>query len=357
MSNDTRLTTTADIEQMVQLVDSDWTLHEETPESSGRHFTHRLRVDTASGEKRVILKASEDEDSFCHEARLLSVLDEATDLPVASVHGVVDEHGDLPTPFFIMEELPGESIHKSETDTLSKRTLRQIAVSSGRQLAMLHDLDAVDEFGAVSIEEGEPLLGGIPTSDPETLYVADGDASWATHVEASFDRILDALTDSRFDDVHSNVEAVAGSMVDALRADDSFDPVVGRVEHSMDNILVDLDAGEVTGMLDWEFVASMTPANDLVYAEFWLSGGQWSLLPSTTDYRDLIREGLLEGYRSRGAATVLDEYRTHRDCYETIQLLRTMVHFEGMFEAYGATDRQRSEAASVLQERLSEVMQ
>ena len=357
MANDSRLITTADIERMVELVNPDWTLREGTPESSGRHFTHRLRIDTEAGEKRVILKTSKDDVSVCHEGRLLAVLNEATDLPVASVHGVVDEHRDLPTPFFIMEELPGESIHKSETDTLSERALRQIAVSSGRQLAILHELDAIDEFGVISVKEGQPLQGGMPAGDPGALYIPDGDTSWAAHLEDSFEEMLDALADSRFSDVRSDVRDAVEPMIAALRADGSFEPAVGRVEHSMDNILVNSGAGEVTGMLDWEFVASMTPANDLVFAEFWLSGGQWGLLPSTPDHRDLIMDGLLEGYRRRGSAAVLEEYRTHRDCYETIQLLRTMVVFEGIFDAYGATNRQRSGAASVLRERLSEVIE
>jgi len=357
MVNEPRLTTTADIERMVELVNPDWTLREDTPESSGRHFTHRLRIATEAGETRAILKASEDDVSVCHEARLLAILDEATDLPVATVHGVVDEHSDLPTPFFIMEELPGKSIHKSETDTLSERTLHQIAVSSGQQLAILHEVDAVDEFGVISVEKDQSLQGGMPSCDPDALSVPDGDTSWPDHVEASFEEMLDALADSRFSDIRSDVENAVEPMIAGLRADDSFEPVVGRVEHSLDNMLVDPAAGEVTGMLDWEFVASMTPANDLVFAEFWLSGGQWGLLPSTPDYRDLIRDGLLEGYRSSGLTAVLEEYRTHRDCYKIIQLLRTTVVFKGMFDAYGATDRQRSVGGSALRERLSEIIE
>jgi len=356
MPTDTRLTATADIERMVQLVNPDWTLRDDTAESSGRHFTHRLRVDTGAGETRVILKASKDDDSYCQEARLLAVLDGAKELPVASLHGVVDQHDDLPTPFFVMDELPGVSIHKSETDTLSKETLRQIAVSSGHQLAKLHQLNPIDEFGVISVSEGESLHGGTPTSDPAMLSVTGGEASWAGHMEDSFDALLEALADSQFGCISAEVSAAANSGVDGLRADDSFDPVVGRVEHSLDNILVDRDAGLVTGMLDWEFVASMTAANDLVFAGFWLSGGQWGLLPSTPDYRDVVREGLLEGYQHTGKTGVLAEYRVHHECYEILQLLRTMVHFDGMFDAYGASEQQRQGAALALRNRISEVV-
>jgi len=94
----------------------------------------------------------------------------------------------------------------------------------------------------------------------------------------------------------------------------------------------------------------------IVFVEFWLSGGQWGLLPSTPDHRELVREGLQEGYRTIGSTTALEEYQAHHDCYETLQLLRTMVHFEGMFEAYGATEQERAGAMSVLRDRLAEVI-
>ncbi len=355
---DDRLTATA-IERTVQHVDPDWTVRAETPVSAGRHHTHRLRVDTGSDELPTVLKASTDDEPFCHEARLLAVLGEATDLPVPSVHGVVDDHGTLPTPVFLMEELPGESVHKSETGTLSDRTLGRIAAAAGRQLAELHDLDAVEEFGVVTVEEGEPLHGGVPAGDPGTVSVESGDRSWADHVGNSFERLLEGLADTRFDDVRADAEALVGPTVERLRADGPFEPVVGRVESSLDNLLVDRDAGSVTGTLDWEFVASMTPANDLVLAEFWLAGGPWGLLPDSPDRRETVRAGLLEGYRdgdSKDDSTAtLEELRTHRRRYEALQLLRTMVHFEGMFDAYGATDRERDGAAAVVRERFAAV--
>ncbi|WP_267643587.1 phosphotransferase family protein [Haloarchaeobius amylolyticus] len=352
MTDRDRLTTTATLERMVQLVAPDWSILADDPEPSGRHATHRLHVETPSGDRRVVLKASNDEEPFCREARLLAVLDSNTTLPVPTVLGVVDEHDDLPAPFFLMEEVPGESVDKSETDTLSEETLRQIAVSSGRHLAELHALDAVDAFGVVDIQQGEPLSGGRPAGDPGTLRVPDGDTSWATHVESSFEELLDALEDSRFDDVCPDVAEAVEPMVAELRATEPFDPVIGRVEHSLDNVLFDREAGTITGLLDWEFVASMTAANDMVFAEFWLSGGQWGLLPNTPDYRRLVRDGLLEGYREVGSPAVLTEFRAHYDCYATLQLLRTMVLFDGLFDAYGATDREREGAAATLRDRL-----
>ena len=341
---------------MVQLIDTSWTVVEDTPERSGRHFTHRLQVDMASGPRGVVLKASQDGEDFCHEGRLLTVLEENTELPVPSVLGVVDEHDEFPAPIFLMEELPGESIHKSETDTLSDATLRCIAVSSGRHLAELHRLDAVDSYGVVAVNSGKMLHGERPKGDLGQLRISDGDESWPTHIESSIEGILDGLPDSPFEDVVVDVRPVVSPMVDNLRTNGPFDPVIGRVEQSMDNILVDVESGDVTGMLDWEFVASMTAANDLVLAEFWLSGGPWGLLPSTPDYRPLVREGLLEGYCSVGGELILDEYHSHRDRYELLLIVRTMLFFDGICDAFGATDTERDAAASNLRSRLSEVI-
>lgn len=81
--------TTAELERMVQRIDSEWTVEADAPVRSGRHGTHRLRVETDSGPRRVVLKASVDDEEYCHEARLLTILEANTALPVPSVLGVV----------------------------------------------------------------------------------------------------------------------------------------------------------------------------------------------------------------------------------------------------------------------------
>jgi aminoglycoside phosphotransferase (APT) family kinase protein len=356
MTDIDRLCDTDTIERMVRLVDHDWTVRRDTSEASGRHFLHRLCVDTPSGSRECILKAPEDDVEFCAEARLLTVLGTETDLPVPAVLGVVDKHETVPTPFFVMEPLPGDSIHKTKTDTLSRSTLRQIAVSSGRHLATLHDLNAVDTYGVITVNRTETLSGGRPAGRLDQLTVPEGDRFWPTHVETSIEGILDNLPDSRFEGIIPDVRSVVGSLVTELRADGPFEPVVGRVENSLDNILIDAATGEVTGMLDWEFVATMTAANDLVLAEFWLSGGPWGLLPSTPDYRQLIRTDLLEGYRNVGCGQVVEEFHSHRDLYELLQSLRTMLLFDGMFDPLGATEEQREKAAAMLRERAEDIV-
>lgn len=352
MINTHRLCDTDDIERMVQLVDHHWTVHRDAPEASGRHFLHRLHVDTPTGFRKCILKAPEDDREFCREARLQTVIGSETDLPVPAVLGVVDEHDAVPSPFFIMESLPGKSIHKTETGTLSCETLRRTAVSSGRHLATLHTLDAVDAYGVVTVDRTETLSGKLPTERLDQLTVPQGDRCWPAHVETSIDRILDDLSDPRFTDIVPDVRPAVDSLVAALRVDGPFEPVVGRVENSLDNILIDAATGEVTGLLDWEFVAGMTAANDLVLAEFWLSGGPWGLLPSTPDYRQLVRSGLLDGYRNAGHGRAIEELQSHHDLYELLMVFRTMLLFDGMFDAFGATDKQRERAAATLRSRV-----
>ena len=225
----------------------------------------------------------------------------------------------------------------------------------GRQLASLHEFAPIDAYGTIEVDPGETLTGEPPAGDRAQLMVPVGDESWPAHVERSIKGILDGLFDSQFEDIVPDARTATEPLIADLRADGPFEPVVGRVEHSLDNILVDVPTGELTGMLDWEFVAAMTAANDLVLAEFWLSGGPWDLFPSTPDHRRLVRAGLLEGYHDTGRSHVVEELQSHRDLYELLNSLRTMLLFDGIFDAFDATEEQREEAATTLRTRVADM--
>lgn len=359
MTDQVRLCDTEAIEQMVRVVDPDWTVLRDVPISSGRHWLHRLHLNTPSGTCKCVLKATTDSWDYCKEARLLSILAQHTNLPVPTVLGAVDTHDTLPAPFFLMEALPGESVHKTETNELSTECLRGIATSSGVYLAQLHQFDAVDAYGGINVERGPLLTGGVPAGNREGVSVSDGCQSWPVHLEDMFDGILDALSDSLFEDVLPEIEPAGKTLLAGVATDGPYVPVVGRVENSLDNLLVDLDTNEVTGLLDWEFITAMTAANDLVLAEFWLSGGPWSLIPSNPDPRDTVRAGLIAGYgrASQVSDRVLDEFRTHHDLYALLSYLRVMQLFEGMFAPLPVTAEEREAAQQELRTRVRTITQ
>lgn len=341
----------AAVEQMVSQVDPAWRVRSQDAIDAGRHRSYRVRIETDAGERDSVLKVP-GEEGFATEPRLLSVLGAETSLPVPAVLGVVDDHGDLPPPFFMMTALPGRSVHKRDTDTFSRNVLEGIAVSSGRQLAELHSLDAVDAFGPIEVDAGDPLRGGTPSGDPGLLSVPGGDRSWPAHLDGELADLCEELRGTRFKTVGPEIRSRIDPLVDNLRSAGQFEPVVGRVEQSLDNLLFDPEDGTVTGLLDWEFVAGTTAAMDLTLATFWLSGGPWSLLPATPDYRDPVREGLLRGYRAESDGSAIDEFHDHGDLYRLVNLLRVMALFDGMFDALGTSEERRGRAAEVLESRV-----
>lgn len=347
---------TEEVERMVRLVNRGWEVHEDVVESSGRHHIHRLGIETRTGIRNVILKIPEDRREFSTEARILSVLNNHTELPVPGVVGVVDEHDELPT-FFLIEELPGESIHKTETRELKEDTLRKIGVESGRYLSRLHRVDAVDSFGVITPEKNETLSGGVPSGNIDQINVGESDNSWSAHVEDSVEEMLEELSDPRFEDLVPEVREASEYLISGLEREE-FNPVIGRVENSLDNLLVDPEDGEVTGMLDWEFVSATTGGNDLVLSEFWLSGGPWNLLASTPDYRELVRDGLVEGYLENERSEdrrVVKEFRSHHDFYELVVYLRTMLLFDEMFDNLGVSGEERETAVENLRNRVNDI--
>lgn len=341
----------AAVEQMVRQVDPAWRVRSQDAIDAGRHRSYRVRIETAAGERDSVLKVP-GEEGFATEPRLLSVLGAETALPVPAVLGVVDDHDDMPAPFCLMTALPGRSVHKRATDTLSGGVLEGITVSSGRHLAELHSLDAVDAFGPIEVIAGDPLRGGIPSGDPELLSVPGGDRSWPAHLDRELPALCEELRGTRFETVVPEIRPRIDPLVDNLRSAGQFEPVVGRVEQSLDNLLFDPEDGTVTGLLDWEFVAGTTAAMDLTLATFWLSGGPWSLLPSTPDYRDLVREGLLRGYRAESDGTAIDEFHDQGDLYRLVNLLRVMALFGGMFDVLGTSEEHRGRAARALESRV-----
>lgn len=341
----------AKITEMVQRIDPTWTVASASRATDGAHVVYHLTVETDAGRGSVVLKATPpDTDPVCdEEARLLAILGEHTSLPLPHVLGVVDESrlDAVPTPYFVATEVEGANPSRTDLGSFSTADVEAVARSSGRLLAALHGLDAVDGYGFVDVDVDvdEPLDGGRPATDLDTLQVHDPITHWSEYLHAEVDRVVPALDDSRFADLAPPLRRTLHERIDAL--DDAPDPVLARIDQSLDNVVLDPETGAVTGLLDWEFCVAATPAYDLAFVEHTLAGGHWVFLPDAPDVRERIRDALLEGYANANADAESDavdsdravrRFDRDRSCYALLVRLHAMTTFDSWFDQLEGED-------------------
>lgn len=351
-----RTLTDEQIARSVQLVQPNWDLREARLADRGWTALYHLDVDTPAGRRQCVLKAAPDvggHTGIDAEARIHAVVADNTSIPAPTVFGAVDDHdavdesgameangdvepNDAPvrTPFFLMESMAGETVSMAEVGTIPDDALRRIARTTGEYLGALHTLDVgFETFGKGVDYAGEPSLQGErPPGDPAELVVSDGSDEWRAQVREWVAGDLDRLAESRFADLAPRVRAELERRVDALPEDVS--PVLGRVDHAWFNLLVDREAGRLTGVIDWGSRFAVPAGFDLAVVEFLLAGGWWIALPEVPDRRQLVREALLAGYRVE--ATVPPTLDVQRACYQFDDLIRWMAVLE---ERAGGSER------------------
>lgn len=340
-----------DIERMVHEIRPGWTVTDATLADDGHTPVYLLSVETGTDSREVVLKATPDGQArgIGMEARLMAVLAAHTSIPVPTVHGAVETHGDLRAPFFLMAAVEGADLSFTETPTLPDAALERAARESGRYLAELHALDAVDAFGQVTVE-GQAPVGDRPPTDLDGLTVREPTDAWPERLDAWVDDHLDALVGSRFDDLVPPLEDHLSREVEALSG--PFSPVLGRVDHGVHNLLLDAETGAVEAVLDWAFTLAVPPTYDLSCVEYVLSGSVLTALPDARDRQDHVREALRAGYRAE-AGGLPAGYREHRQCYQLLSRVLSMTHVaadiahvpEEGYDAVAAALRSDAEAA------------
>jgi aminoglycoside phosphotransferase (APT) family kinase protein len=358
MNYDTTLTD-AQLTRMLEPIAPDWQLRDVTIIETGHHAVARLDVGTPDGRRTCYLKATPPGKpaTVNLEARLLAGLGAGTAVPVTSVLGVVDEHDDLPAPYVLLSTEPGEARSRTTLPSVSDDELRQIARETGRDLASLHAVDAVDAYGFLT-HDGPALSGGVPPADFSTVAVEDPTTDWRERLDGWAQDTLVHLEETRFADVVPEVEPVLESRVDAVEG--PFEPALARVDQSIENVLV--ADGDLTAWIDWEFTVAATPAYDLCCVAWSLAGGPYQFDADVPDRRPLVREALFEGYAAvpaRGQhapADVVEQARANRPCYELLSTLRSMEHLEDWFELFDLGDRV-DRAASDLRTELADRLQ
>lgn len=338
-----------ELDRIVTLIAPEWRIGDATPLELGGHPVYRLLLETPAGERECYAKATPDgaSQSVALEARILAVLDRHTTLPVPSVIGAIDDHEDLPAPVVLTSAMPGEASSRFELGSYPEDSLRALARATGRSLADLHALSAVDGFGFLT-HRGPTLHGDRPSGDLDSIAVADPTDSWDEQLRAWTDDAIDALAGTRFADLAPHVEDVMATRVDGL--DGPFEPVLARIDQSLDNVLV--DDGQLTALLDWEFTVAATPAYDIAHVVFSLAGGPYLYAAPMPDRRRSLREAVLAGYRERGDGVIVEQARSNWPCYGLLTTLRAMVHLQDWFAGFDLDD-ELDDAAAALREEVS----
>lgn len=341
------------VAQMIHRIDPDWAVREAELTASGQMPVYRLTIEAAGDTTEYILKASPDENRYGIdiEARLLRILRAHTSIPVPGVIGAVDTHDELPTPFFLMESVSGRNVPRKELNELSEQTIGRIATSTGKYLAELHRLNAVDTFGFLERDPTQTLNGGRPSASIDQIRVADPEKSWPTRVRGWADETLEQHSHSRFSDVTADIRPVVYEHIEQLSG--PFEPVLGHIDNSIENVFFEPETGDVTALCDWAFTLAATPAYDLACVEWSLSGGHWAMVPSAPDFQRTVREGLVEGYRENAPARVIEQFRDHHALYELLSVLRAMIHFDDWFEMKNVSQKRTEGAADGLRETVS----
>jgi aminoglycoside phosphotransferase (APT) family kinase protein len=347
MQYDTTLTRD-ELRRTVTAIEPRWGLREAepTPSEAGHHALYRVGLDTPEGTVECYLKATpEGKDATLGlEARILTILNDRMALPVPEVHGLVERGDGLPTPAVLLDALPGQAISRTEPSALTASQHRRVARDVGRHLATLHAVDAVDSFGCLQ-SDGPTLGGERPSGDPEELSVRDPATDWRALLREWADAELDGLEDGRFSDLVPAMEQTLHERIDGLRG--PFDPALARIDQSLENLLV--DDSRVTGLIDWEFTMATTPAYDAVHVAASLAGGPFVFAPSVVDRRELVFEGLLDGYGERAAEHV-EQIRANRECYELLCAVRAMANLADWYGMLGLTDETDEAAAALRRE-------
>lgn len=306
-----------------------------TAAEHGHHIVYFLDLETEDGDRKAVLKATPDEKSpVCgKEARLQAILAAHTSIPVPGVYGVVDEHGSLPAPFLLQSRLEGANYRGDIIRKLSTSDVERLARSTGRYLADLHSVDAVDGFGVVDVESTEILTGQRPSSDLDQVGVEDATDSWVTYVDDSAPQLVAALADTRFADERRRIEPVAATCAENLVGE--FEPVIARIDNAIDNLLLNPETYEVTGMLDWEFCVAATPAYDLTFVIDSRVIGFWSLLPNAPAGWETAQANLPAGYDEAGSSRTIEQFHVNKECYDLLADLHSMFNFDSWFDLVG----------------------
>lgn len=341
--------TRGDIQAMVERVRPDWRVTSIEPADAGHLPVFHLGITGGDAPENCVLKATPDGENHgvATEAHLLALVADRTPLPVPKVYGFAAENGVAPGPYVLMADADGTQVPRRDVGTLSDDALERLARDAGRYLAALHCLDAVDAFGRVVVEAGDATVRGPPSVSTDALSATGLQGStpgdcWPSVLGSWLSETLEHHAETEFGDLTSDARDAVEERIADLNG--AFEPVVGRIDHGLHNLLLDPETGETTAVLDWAFTLAVPPAYDLACVEANFTLGPWSMHPDTPDRGTLLRDALRESYAEHGDPAVVSQLRDRYPLYELACLLRATLHL-GATMADGSPE-DRAAAAS-----------
>ncbi len=262
------------VRAMVDELRPAWTVEGVERADEGTDFVAVLDVATAASTRRVVLKATTndwvDAEVARAEPRLLDLVGRETTIPVPDVYGYCDVHDALPTPFYLMEYVPGEAL-EGRADVLSEDAFARVVRDAGENLAALHDLGTLPAAGTVGVHGGD--LAVLDTDD-NPRYENGLEKTHEGCLEA-----IDTLDDGgyfpgvtedreRFADLIPTLREHVDRTVPTLAPAD--DPRYCHWDYRYGNLLVDPDTGATNAVLDWANLSAAEPASNLASVEFHL---------------------------------------------------------------------------------------
>ena len=317
---------------MVDAVEPGWSVEDVRPSEEGSESVFFLTVETPAGRREAVLKAAAAgivPDSVARsEPRVLELLADETEIPVPAVVGFVDDHPELPSPFFLAERLPGRNGSGRFSD-LSTDALERVFAAAGDYLGQLHAVESFDRFGRVGVADGE-------------LAVVEDESSardrWAEWLLADAQKTLDGLEGGRFDDLVPELRRYVREAVLALDGPETASLV--HWDYRLGNLLVDTDTGETTGVLDWADLLAGDPVYNLATVED--HNVNWQ----TRDVvlRERLRERFRDAYDARRSGDLPDDFRQRKRVYHLCNRLNAMACLPDWYA--GADEAVRDERAA-----------
>lgn len=350
MSNETASPLDADVPDaavrgMVRELRPDWRVDGIERSAHGTDFVATLDVRTPGGERTVVLKATTADlvppAVARSEPRLLELVGRETSIPVPTVFGYRDEHGEYPAPFYLMSHVEGENF-EDRADALSPPLRETVLREAGRNLAELHALGPLDGAGRVGVRDGR--LAVLDTDEHPRFD------DFRDKLLADCEETLDSLTSggyfpdladdpSRFADLVPDVRAYLREAIPALPAPDP--PTYNHWDYRYGNLLIDPETGETRAVLDWANLSAADPAYNLAKVET-------ALLPTdgeSGDRADALRETFRTAYaETRGDWAFDESTRDRMRLYRLTDRLDAMACLPLWYQ--DATPEERDERAA-----------
>jgi aminoglycoside phosphotransferase (APT) family kinase protein len=319
---------------MIAAVEPEWSVERVRPSEDGSADVRFLTVGTPDGSREVVLKVFSggvvSPTVARAEPRLLELLAAETDIPVPEVVGFVDDHADLPSPFFVAERLPGET-GTNQFDALSTPALERVFAAAGRHLAELHAVrPSVDRFGRIGVDGGD-----LSVVDDES----DGTERWCDWLLADVEGTLSGLEGSRFDDLVPVLREYVREAVPEIDGPDA--PALVHWDYRLGNLLLEPETGRTTAVLDWVDLVAGDPVYNLATVE------DHNINWQTQDVvrRRRLREQFLAAYDAHSSDSRPADFHDRKRLYHLCHRLNAMACLPDWYA--NASEEIRTERAAV----------